>query len=577
MGADPNVPDAAEAASVDLRGPFSPASLLDAANHGLLAVDHRGHIAAVNPAGAALLGYAPAEMIGRPWFALLRPSKSDGCPCHEAKSALAGALLEGSRLRVEGETFWRQDGTALKVAYQTAPIVGPTGIAGAVMTFLDRGEPPRGHAALTRQLAINELLSAVAIAANRADTLEAGAQEAIDRVCAFLGWPVGHLYVLAEDGASLVSSAVWHLDDAAAFQAFRQVTTAMQLPLGVGLPGRVAMSGQPRWIADVRDDPNFPRAHVVREIAVRAALGVPVLIGTQVAGVLEFFAPMPLEPDGALLDVLSCIGLQLGRVAERQLAAVGLARAEALAATERMKNAFINTVSHELRTPLTTITGNAEFLADGLYGQLTPPQLDRVAGIQQGADQLRALVDEMIDFARLEAGALQLVMQDLDVGAWIRFVATQVERAAAGRGLRVATTIPEDPLWAHADPVRASQALHNMLDNAIKFTPAGGLITVSARACGDRVRVEVADTGPGIAAGHVPHVFEKFYQADGSTTRAHGGSGLGLAIARAFVTAHGGEIGVDTSEGHGATFWFTLPSAEGAARGESRSDSGDSR
>jgi signal transduction histidine kinase len=286
-----------------------------------------------------------------------------------------------------------------------------------------------------------------------------------------------------------------------------------------------------------------------------------VLIGTQVAGVLEFFAAVPLAPDKAVLDVLSCIGLQLGRVAERQLAAAELARAEAVAATERMKNAFINTVSHELRTPLTTITGNAEFLADGLYGELTPPQLDRVAGIQQGADQLRALVDELIDFARLEAGSLQLVTQDLDVGAWIRFVTTQVERQAAGRGLTVRTAIAGDALWAHADPVRASQALHNLLDNAIKFTPAGGVITVSARSCGDRVRVEVADTGPGIAAAHVPHVFEKFYQADGSTTRTHGGSGLGLAIARAFVAAHGGEIGVDTAEGRGATFWFTLPSA----------------
>jgi PAS domain S-box-containing protein len=563
MSHDPHVPPGSpEEASVALSGPFAPARLLDAANHGILSVDSGGRVASLNPAGAALLGYAPDEVVGRPWFALLRPSMPDGRPCAEAQSALAATLREGSRQRVEAETFRRRDGSALKVAYQTAPIAAVSGIAGAVLTFLDLGEPQRTHEALTRQLAINELLSAVAIAANRADTLEAGAQEAIDRVCAFLGWPVGHLYVLAEDGAALVSSGVWHIDDPAHFQAFRQVTTAMQLPLGVGLPGRVAMSGQPRWITDVTSDANFPRAQVVRDVGVRAALGVPVLIGTQVAGVLEFFAPVPLEPDSALIDVLSCIGLQLGRVAERQLAAVELARAEAVAATERMKNAFINTVSHELRTPLTTITGNAEFLADGLYGPLTPPQLDRVAGIQQGADQLRGLVDELIEFARLEAGLLQLVMQEMDVGAWVRLVITQVERKAAAHGLTVCSAIAGDALWVHADPVRASQALHNLVDNAIKFTPAGGVITVGARSCGDRVRVEVSDTGPGIAPTHVPHIFEKFYQVDGSTTRTHGGSGLGLAIARAFVEAHGGEVGVETAEGQGATFWFTLPSAD---------------
>jgi PAS domain S-box-containing protein len=173
------------------------------------------------------------------------------------------------------------------------------------------------------------LLQAIAIAAHEMPTAEAAMQVCLDHVCAHTGWEIGHVYTLAPNRADLlVPTAIWHIDDPERFMAFREITRETPLPLGVGLPGRVLASGRATWIIDLADDPNFPRMKLGSETGVRSGFAFPVLVGSDVVAVLEFFTTSPREPDPALLEVMEYIGMQLGRAVEREKTATALRRSE---------------------------------------------------------------------------------------------------------------------------------------------------------------------------------------------------------------------------------------------------------
>ncbi|MGH9283167.1 MAG: GAF domain-containing protein, partial [Acidimicrobiales bacterium] len=188
---------------------------------------------------------------------------------------------------------------------------------------------------LRRERAFLDLLKSIAVAANEARTVDEALQRALDEVCAYTGWPVGHVYVPGEAGV-FVSSSLWHLEDEG-LRAFRDITERTLLPLGVGLPGRVARSGQPAWVPDVTSDPNFPRAPAADKVGLRAGLGFPVLAGGEVVAVLEFFTSERLEPDETLLELAAHLGSQLGRVVERRRAE------DALRASEERTRGIIET------------------------------------------------------------------------------------------------------------------------------------------------------------------------------------------------------------------------------------------
>jgi PAS domain S-box-containing protein len=232
-----------------------------------------------------------------------------------------------------------------------------------------------------------------------------------------------------------------------------------------------------------------------------------------------------------------------------------LAKAKEL---DRLKSNFVNAVTHELRTPLTAIKGYAEFLEDGIGGPLTPQQLGYVCELQLGAARLERLVDDLLDFARIEAGTFKLKIADADLTGKIHEAAGSLEPQAREAGLGLRVEVPEEPLEVPMDAQRIGQVLLNLVHNALKFTAAGGTITVRARVDGELVRCEVTDTGIGIASVDQDKLFRRFSQLD-SGVRTGGGTGLGLSISKAIVEAHGGQIGVESQPGHGSTFWFTLP------------------
>ncbi|MBO9539874.1 GAF domain-containing protein [bacterium] len=225
----------------------------------------------------------------------------------------------------------------------------------------------------------------------------------------------------------------------------------------------------------------------------------------------------------------------------------------------RIKTNLINTVTHELRTPLTAIIGYLEFLSDELGGPLSAEQRAFVERIAQSASQLQRLVDDLLDFARLEAGTFRLVCRKIDLCQKIEEIVEAHRPQAAAKGLDLSVALPDAPLMAYQDPLRFGQVLSNLLSNAIKFTPEGGRIEVRLSETPEGARVEVSDTGIGVAPQHVPQLFERFFQVDSSSTRERAGAGLGLSIVKSLVELMGGELGVESELGEGSTFWFTLP------------------
>ena len=231
-----------------------------------------------------------------------------------------------------------------------------------------------------------------------------------------------------------------------------------------------------------------------------------------------------------------------------------------LAELDRMKAEFISVASHELKTPLNVIGGYAELLDDGIYGPLEPKQHEALESIQDQTRTLTDLVNQLLDLSRIEAGGFRVELMDVESAELFGAVRRMFEPLAKQKSIDFQVVV--DDMFPHvlrADPDRLrNEVLGNLLSNAFKFTPEGGRIVLTAHpANGERVGIDVSDTGGGIPSDELEHIFDKFYQV-GPEARAQG-SGLGLAIAREIVEAHGGEISAQSTRGKGTTFHILLP------------------
>ena len=230
------------------------------------------------------------------------------------------------------------------------------------------------------------------------------------------------------------------------------------------------------------------------------------------------------------------------------------------------KSQFLSAMSHELRTPLNAIGGYAQLMAMGLRGPVTPEQRHDLACIEQSQLHLLRLVDSVLGFAKIAAGRLEFMIEEVSIAPVLSEMDALVGPQIAAKGLVYSCPAcePTDPpLRARTDVAKLQQIMVNLIANAVKFTPRGGRISVSARTAPGRIEIRVHDTGIGIASDRLWAVFEPFVQLDRSLTRPVEGVGLGLAISRELARAMGGELEVESTVAVGSTFTLSLPRATG--------------
>ena len=228
-----------------------------------------------------------------------------------------------------------------------------------------------------------------------------------------------------------------------------------------------------------------------------------------------------------------------------------------LADLERLRRDLVANVSHELKTPISALRAHLENLLDGV--ERPDPETLQVMLAQ--SERLGRLVDQLLELARLESGEVPLRLERVPLRSLVSQVLSEIAVGRPEQAVTVEEHVPDDLPLVQADPERVHQVLFNLLDNAMRFTPRGGRVRVTASRHDGAVEVSVADTGPGISPEHLPRLFERFYRIDTARSRNEGGTGIGLAIARWVVEAHGGRIWAESEPGKGAVFTFELPLA----------------
>ncbi len=246
---------------------------------------------------------------------------------------------------------------------------------------------------------------------------------------------------------------------------------------------------------------------------------------------------------------------------DRARADAEAARIAAQAGNEA-KSRFVSMVSHELRTPLGAIGGYAALLDEGIHGALSDEQRQFVARIRRNQEHLLRLADELLDLASIESGQFTLNLDGFAIQLVVESVRHMIEPQIQARDLRFEVLAFDDTLSVLADRERVDQIALNLVANAVKFTPPGGTITISATAAGKDVFLQVQDTGPGIQADKLEEVFKPFVQIDSRRGGISGGTGLGLAISRELARAMSGALSAESEQGKGSTFTLCLPRLE---------------
>ena len=260
-------------------------------------------------------------------------------------------------------------------------------------------------------------------------------------------------------------------------------------------------------------------------------------------------------------DLSRDLGLSPGRRDEfGRLAASYRSMVTQLSELERLRAEFVGVASHELKTPINVMLGYLELLQEGIYGELSPKQREILQTLTKQANTLTRLVKRLLDISRFEASGGKLDVRRVDLQKLLTTLESSFSVLAAQREISFSVKhgdeLPATVLW---DEDRINEVLGNLISNAFKFTPRGGKVAITVLSESQRVSITVQDSGAGISQDQLPHIFDKFYQADNQAQAATKGTGLGLAIAKEIVEAHGGAISVESQVGQGTTFVVTLP------------------
>ena len=334
----------------------------------------------------------------------------------------------------------------------------------------------------------------------------------------------------------------------------------LRLVPGKGLVGTVIVTGQPIRTDDVFDDPRSNPDYFVaaRADGIVSAMVVPIQVRERLEGVIYFGRrrrrPFTEQDEliGMRLADHAGVALQNADLYQRQQQA----RAEAEMAN-RSKDEFLAVLSHELRTPLQSMLGWIRLLRRGLLDEHIAAKA--LETLDRNTQTQARIIEDLLDISRIIAGKLQIDLRPLNLIEVIETAVEEARPAANAHNITLTTTVDPGAAEVEGDPQRLQQVLSNLLSNALKFTPSGGMVEVRLERHGLRARIAVRDTGAGIPRDVLPYIFDRFRQADSSSTRAHGGLGLGLAIVRHLVDLHHGTVRAESDgPGQGSTFLIEL-------------------
>ena len=406
-----------------------------------------------------------------------------------------------------------------------------------------------------------ERLQALTAALARARTVDDVATVVVADLVVALGARTGALAGRAPDGDALLLLRTVGFPEPVAAEVRRQ-TLDFRSPLT-----ECFLRQAPVWI-ERREGPQgldsrFPAIAPVWEgMGVHAAAFLPLVAAGETVGVISFAFDAPREFRPEERAFLLALGRQAALAVERArlFEAEHAARAEAERAN-RAKSEFLAVMSHELRTPLNAIGGYAELMEMGIRGPITPQQREDLHRIQQSQRHLLGLINEVLNYARLETGTVHFDVADVRLREALAGAEALVAPQAQAKELELATAECPPALAARADPEKLRQILVNLLSNAVKFTDRGGRVELSCAASAGGVHVSVRDTGIGIEADQLERIFEPFVQVRADLTRTAEGTGLGLAISRDLARGMGGDLTAESTPGAGSTFTLTLPAA----------------
>ncbi|HSK94338.1 MAG TPA: ATP-binding protein [Candidatus Angelobacter sp.] len=416
-------------------------------------------------------------------------------------------------------------------------------------------EEERRREASAERDALSRLGRDIGTSLDRDATLRA----VVDGAAPLLG-DAAAVFLLDDAARSLVPAAAAGTDPALA-ERWRARADGRRPRLGEGIVGGAAATVAPRHGSAGAVETGDPDG--IRELGIGWLLAVPILAGGRLLGVLACAGHAGAGPDDRTRRLAEQVAERAGPALENARLWADLQdRMTREQAAQRIKDDFLSIVSHELRTPLTSIQGYSQLLEGRMRAELAgdSKEMAHLRVIRSQVGRMRRLVDDLLDVSRIDRrGGVSIEPVDFDLADDLREAVARVAREHPDREIRLSAP---DSMRVHVDRDRVGQVVSNLLENAMKYSPDGGPVRVTAERRGGEVEVLVADAGVGIPPEHRDNVFERFYQADGdSGRRRFGGLGLGLYISRAIIDAHGGRIWVaaNVEDGRGSVFGFRIP------------------
>ena len=381
--------------------------------------------------------------------------------------------------------------------------------------------------------------------------------------CTYLGAETSSLWLLSDELDAICCKHVQVTKLSPAIDLLVSSSLDRSFEKGIGLPGVVWEKEDPVWSPLSGNDDRFPRAQIAAAAGFNSAIGMPIKSKDEFLGMIEFFSTAVIAEEPELIQMFEAIGSEIGQFIQRQNAELERERLLTQEMTlrhqaeraSRLKDEFLATVSHELRTPLNSILGWAQILRrQALDEKQREAALDTIFRNSQAQAQL---IDDLLDMSRLITGNFPLDLVPTSIRSVVNAAVDIVKPQAGSKSINLSTDFRTDDVEVTCDSERVQQIVWNLLVNALKFTPEGGSVKVIVDKADGEVSISVRDDGQGIDPDFLPHVFDRFRQADSTSTRRHRGLGLGLAIVGNLAELHGGSVSV-ASEGLGKGSEFTL-------------------